>query len=124
VTSTLFLSSSEKSGGRAFGNSRHEDFVDFVHSNALVDLGFVGNRFNWSNRRDGRFNIREGLDRGFENQNWVHLFSNSLINHIPATQFDHCPLLISTTGTYQNVPKPFRFEAFWTRDKSSHDVVA
>jgi hypothetical protein len=27
-------------------------------------------------------------------------------------------------GTYQNLPKPFRFEAFWTRDQTSHSVVA
>jgi hypothetical protein len=40
------LSSSEKSGGRSF-----------VHSNALVDLGFVGNLYTWSNHRGGRDNI-------------------------------------------------------------------
>jgi hypothetical protein len=108
----FILSSSEKSGGRAFGNSGHKAFADFVHFNALVDLGFVGNRFTWSNRREGSFNIRERLDRGLANQNWVHLFPNSLVNHIPATQSDHCPLLISTTGSYLNIAKPFRFEAF------------
>jgi hypothetical protein len=58
------------------------------------------------------------------NHNWVHLFPNSLINHLPTLTSDHCPLLLSTKGTYQNLPKPFRFEAFWTRDLSSHDVVA
>ncbi|XP_059454884.1 uncharacterized protein LOC132185076 [Corylus avellana] len=114
----------EKSGSRAFGSSSHGDFVDFVHSNALVDLGFVGNRFTWSNCRMGRANIRERLDRGLANQSWVHLFPNSLINHFLATQSDHCPLLISTSSTYRNLPKPFRFEAFWTKDKSSHGVVA
>jgi hypothetical protein len=118
------IEGSKKSGGCGFGNSRHEEFADFVHFNALVDLGFVGNRFSWSNRREGRLNIRERLDRGLANQNRVHLFPNSLINHIPATQSDHCPVLISTTGSYQNIPKPFCFEAFWTRDKSSHCVVA
>jgi hypothetical protein len=40
------LSSSEKSGGRSF-----------VHSNALVDLGVVGNRYTWSNHSGGRDNI-------------------------------------------------------------------
>jgi hypothetical protein len=39
------LSSSKKSGGCDFGSSSHGNFVDFVHSNALVDLGFVGNKF-------------------------------------------------------------------------------
>jgi hypothetical protein len=32
--------------------------------------------------------------------------------------------LLSTSGSYRNLPKPFRFEAFWTRDHSSHSVVA
>jgi hypothetical protein len=118
------LSSSEKSGGRAFGSSAHGDFADFVHSNALIDLGFVGNKFTWSNHRWGSDNIRERLDRGLANQNWVLQFPNSLINHLPATQSDHCPILISTSGSYRNIPKPFRFEAFWTRDKSSHAIVA
>jgi hypothetical protein len=27
-------------------------------------------------------------------------------------------------GSYRNLPKPFRFEAFWTRDQFSHYVVA
>ena len=45
------LSFSEKCGGCAFGSSTHYDFVDFVHSNALIDLGFIGNKFTWSNHR-------------------------------------------------------------------------
>lgn len=94
------LSSSEKSGGRDFGSSSHSDFMDFVNSNALVDLGFVGNRFTWSNHRVGRANIRERLDRGFANQDWVHLFPNSLINHFSASKSDHCPILLSIDGSY------------------------
>ena len=79
------LSASEKRGGRAFGNSGQLDFVDFVHCNALVDLGYLGSSFTWSNRREGRLNIRERLDRGLANQSWIQLFPNSIINHIPAT---------------------------------------
>jgi hypothetical protein len=80
--------------------SSHNEFTDFVNSNALVDLGFVGNRFAWSNHRSGSANIRERLDRGFANQNWVHIFPNSLINHFPAIQSNHCPILLSTSGSY------------------------
>ncbi|GLT69444.1 hypothetical protein SLA2020_415930 [Shorea laevis] len=118
------LSSSEKSGGRCFGSSSHNDFADFVHSNALVDLGFIGNRFTWSNHRLGQANIRERLDRGLANHGWMHLFPNAIVNHFPAIKSDHCPILLSTLGNYQNLPKPFRFEAFWTRDKSSFSIVA
>ncbi|XP_059431454.1 uncharacterized protein LOC132164953 [Corylus avellana] len=58
----------------------HQLLLQVVMFNALVDLGFVGNKFTWSNHRP-----------------------------------DHCPILLSTEGSYQNIPKPFRFEAFWTR---------
>jgi hypothetical protein len=118
------LSSAEKCGGRSFGFASYFDFVDFVQFNALVDLGFVGNKFTWSNHRFGRDNIRERLNHGLANQGWVHLYPNSLINHLMASYSDHCPILLSTYGNYRNLPKPFRFEAFWTRDLSSHSVVA
>jgi exonuclease III len=39
------LSPADKCGGRSFGSTSHHDFADFVHSNGLVDLGFVGNKF-------------------------------------------------------------------------------
>jgi hypothetical protein len=118
------LSSADKCGGRSFGSTSHHDFADFIHSNGLVDLGFVGNKFTWSNHRVGRTNIRKRLDRGLANQGWVNLFLNALINHFLASNSDHCPILLSTAGTYRNIPKPFRFEAFWTRDHSSHSVIA
>jgi hypothetical protein len=37
------LSFFEKSGGRSFGSPTQLEFLDFVHSNALIDLSFVGN---------------------------------------------------------------------------------
>jgi hypothetical protein len=77
--------------------------VDFVQYNDLVDLGFFGNKFTCSNHCPSRANIRQWLDRGLAN---------------------HCPILLSTVGSYYNISRPFRFEAFWTRDKSSFSMVA
>jgi hypothetical protein len=118
------MSSVEKTGGRNFGLPSHLDFFDFVHSNALIDLGFVGNKFTWSNNWSGGDNIRERLDCGLANQGWAHLYPNSLLNHLWASHSDHCPLLLSTSGSYQNLPKLFHFEAFWTRDLANHSLVA
>lgn len=39
------LSSTENKEGRFFGSPSHNVFLDFVHSNGLVDLGFSGNHF-------------------------------------------------------------------------------
>jgi hypothetical protein len=120
----VILSSADKCGGHSFGSTSRNNFAYFVHFYAPVDLGFVGNKFTWSNHCSGRDNIREMLDRGLANQGWGNLFPNSLINHFLASNSDHCPILLLTIGSYRNIPKPFRFEAFWTHDQFSHSVVA
>jgi hypothetical protein len=61
---------------------------------------------------------------GLANQDWIQFFPNSLLNHFPASQSDHCPILLSFAGTYRDLPKPFHFEAFGTRNLSSFSVVA
>jgi hypothetical protein len=53
-------------GGCDFGSSPTH-FMDFVQTNAMVDLGFVGNKFTWSNHRCGNANIQEQLDNGLAN---------------------------------------------------------
>jgi hypothetical protein len=118
------LSPAEKIGGRIFGSSSHSEFQDFVHANGLIDLGFYGNPFTWNNNRHGSFNIRERLDRGLANLAWILLFPEASISHLPATSSDHNPILLSTAGNQTPLPKPFKFEEFWTRDLSSHSVIA
>lgn len=118
------LNPGEKRGGGDFGSTSHNEFVSFVNHNGLVDLGFNGNAFTWDNRRHGRANIKERLDRGLTNQDWVHIFPNAFIKHLPAAASNHNPILLSTGSNYFHSPKPFQFEAFWVRDLSSHIVVA
>lgn len=118
------LSQQDKRGGRPFASSSTDPFFSFVHSFGLVDLGYEGNPFTWNNKRAGAANIKERLDRSFANQCWVHLFPNAQVTHLPATVSDHNPVILSTKGNYDHLPKPFKFEAFWTRDPSSHQVVA
>jgi hypothetical protein len=97
---------------------------DFVLDNGLMDLGFSGNPFTWNNKRHGKFNIKECLDKGLSNHLWVFLFSNSHLTHLPASKSNHNPLLLSTSSNCPNLPKPFKFEAFWTQDISSHAIIA
>jgi hypothetical protein len=98
--------------------------LGFVQSNGLIDLGYSGNPFTWNNKRQGRENLRERLDRGLSNKDWVLLFPNSHISHLPASSSNHNPILLSTSGNSLHLPKPFKFEEFWIRDLSSHTVTA
>lgn len=114
----------EKMGGRPYASSSSGGFYPFFTRNGLVDLGFSGNPFTWSNKRSGLANVRERLDRGVANVDWTLIFPNASVFHVPATTSDHNPILICTNGGPYTLPKPFRFEAFWIREKTSAHIVA
>lgn len=50
---------------------------------SLIDLGYVGHDFTWSNGQDGVQNIQEGLNHGFANQTWCLIFPNMQVSHLP-----------------------------------------
>lgn len=114
------LAPEEKHGGRNFGSSSHNNFVQ---DSSVVDLGYNGNPFTWCNKRNGRNKIKERLDRGLSNHNWILLFPEASIKRLPAAASDHNLILIAT-NSIEAAPKPFKFETFWTQDPSSHSVIA
>ena len=59
----VVINDEEKVGGITGGPSSPSLLKELLFDLAAVDLGYVGNRFTWSNRRWGRNSIRERLDR-------------------------------------------------------------
>lgn len=59
------LSGSEKKGGCPVNQRNMAALQAVVTGCSLVDMGFSGPRFTWSNMRLGSAAIRERLDRGF-----------------------------------------------------------
>ncbi|KAG0451495.1 hypothetical protein HPP92_026188 [Vanilla planifolia] len=56
----LILAPEEKRGGRRFFYGKdQQDFADLMQELQLVDLGFSGNRFTWSNGKQGGARILE-----------------------------------------------------------------
>lgn len=75
------LSMKEKWGGR----HREEwtfNFKDFVEKNDLLDLGWEGLPWTWSNHGGGEVEIKERLDRALSNFQWHQHFPNAKLNHI------------------------------------------
>lgn len=49
----------------------------------LVDLGFDGNPFTWTNIREGAALIRERLDRALAKHTWISKFQGTEVSHLP-----------------------------------------
>lgn len=117
------ISPADKRGGRSVRASFSLGLAHFVEVNGLVDLGFSGPHFTWSNGRQGRTHIKERLDRGVASIAWRNAFPLAVIEHYPLSSFDHLPLILNFWGLSATLPRPFRFEEFWLRDHSCYAVI-
>lgn len=57
------------------------------------------------------------------NDLWKLQFPNATVLHLPATQSDHCPLLLRTAPNNHNLIRPFKFESMWTDHISTECVI-
>ncbi|XP_021823802.1 uncharacterized protein LOC110765062 [Prunus avium] len=89
---------------------RLKGFRKWFDDNDMIDLGFSGPKFTWSNNR-----VFERLDRAVCNVQWRSLFNEASVKHLPRTKSDHCPIKISLKSSFSSSPiaRPFRFEAMW-----------
>ncbi|KAL8467467.1 hypothetical protein ACS0TY_030923 [Phlomoides rotata] len=88
----------EKSGGNLRLEARMVDFRDCIENCGLVDLGFRGHPFTWSNKQAGGDNIRERLDRVLCNSLWSDRFPEARVSHLTRVLSDHCPLVVEWEG--------------------------
>ncbi|XP_016172792.1 uncharacterized protein LOC107615206 [Arachis ipaensis] len=84
----------EKEGGRMKSASSIEVFNKFISDGELVDLGYEGRKFTWSNRRYGDNLIMERLDRCLSTHHFRANYSQATILHLDDTGSDHCPLML------------------------------
>lgn len=76
----------------------------------LIDLGFVNNRFTWSNLQLGVARIIVRLDRACANPAWTSIFLRTNVCHLNFGLSEHCPILLDTYPiTNRKGSKPFRF---------------
>lgn len=119
---TVF-SQADKIGGRPIASSSSGGLQKLIADHGLINLGFHGHPFTWSNGRVGDANIQARLDRGYVNDTWRLRFPEATITHLPAIQSNHSPLLLKLHTAKAFHPRPFRFESMWTLEQSTIEVI-
>jgi hypothetical protein len=61
----------------------------------LIDLGFVGPKYTWSNCQEGAAIIRERLDRAVANRAWMRAFPDTEVCVSALAYSDHAPLFLN-----------------------------
>ena len=86
----------EKLGGLPLNRTNVSAFRACMDNCGLIDLGFQGTRFTWTNKNPiWQHNIKERLDKGLGNTEWKLLFPAAEISHLPRVKSDHCPILLN-----------------------------
>lgn len=90
------MSGEKKIGGIARAANLMEMFRSALMDCALVDLGYEGNRFTWSNNREAPDTVRCRLDRVCASTSWTDLFPDAYVEHLKYPGSDHIPILLHT----------------------------
>ena len=116
-------SNGEKWGGRERSEGSFRDFNSFMSGNELVDIGYVGIPWTWSNTWEGEGVVKERLDRCLGSVGWVQLYEKVTCEHIEQEASDHCLLMVDTNPQQRRVKRRFFFDQRWAKDKASEAVI-
>ncbi|XP_019265527.1 PREDICTED: uncharacterized protein LOC109243087 [Nicotiana attenuata] len=120
------LKARNKFGGNPINLSRSNLFWNCINECNLLDLGYKGSKYTWTNKRYSNKTslILERIDRCFANEGWIEQYPEASVLHFPRTHSDHCPLQINMVGPPNNKPsRPFRFESMWASHPSFPNII-
>ncbi|KAL5830904.1 hypothetical protein ACOSQ4_016258 [Xanthoceras sorbifolium] len=120
----------DKTGGIVRSHTAISLFCGVVDDCNLVDLGFRGHDFTWSNRQMGDKLIQERLDRYLCCMRWRATFPNAVNVHLDWGGSDHKPILMENirvaSAMNHKVPNwtsRFHFEEAWVGEPDCKAVV-
>ncbi|XP_075654817.1 uncharacterized protein LOC142624982 [Castanea sativa] len=96
----------DKFGGRGVSINGSLLFKECLDKCNMVDLGFSGPRYTWTNKRDINNLILERIDRFFMNLKWCVLYLDAKVTHLPRCHLDYCPVLLEANPAKPALEKP------------------
>lgn len=89
-------------------------YVDCMNCCGMLDLGFSGPKYTWTNKRGLSDLIQFRLDRCWDNTSWKSLFQEANVTHLARVNSDHCPLLLNLSPPPPSCfDRPCQFQPKW-----------
>lgn len=120
------LSHDEKVGGRCRVESQIALFCEVLQHGNLIDLGWKGCKFTWSNRHEDLSFTKERLDRALANKLWRDNFPEVQVNTMSSMCSHHRPILLECCHRHRHVSRfhfPFKYEVSWSKEDGCRDVI-
>ena len=119
----LILHSNEKRGGNFQHDPYRAKLENIMQECDLVDIIPKNRRYTWNNRRLGRDNILERLDRILVNTSFLSEFSTAHADVLPYTASDHYPTSIVLEAHCPLGPLPFKYNSLWRNNPTVDQIV-
>ena len=129
------LSHDEHQGLRDRTDRQINDFQQCLANCGLIDLGYSGPKYTWSNRQDPHRHVKARLDRAVANIEFSTIFEDFLVENVITTTSDHHAVHIAlnkgkipydrgkTSNDHCPVQQGFKFEAMWLRAPDYREVL-
>lgn len=104
-----------------------DGFRDTLSDCNLMDLGFQGPIFTWSNNRTAPHTVRCLLDRFYGNREWLEFALFAVLEHLNFPGSDHVPILLCVSPRsgirVGSKGRPWRFNAHWIRKEECEAII-
>jgi hypothetical protein len=125
----MIFDSYEKQGGRDTNYNIINLAQNTLNDCNLVDLGYHGDMFTWTNNQIDNSHIKERLDRYCATPNWINRFPRFTNYHLMNYTSDHKPILLvfGTNNDFREDTntkiKIKRFENSWSQDPDCLQLI-
>ena len=109
----LILHANEKRGGSFSPDPFRTHLENIIQDHDLIDVAPKNRRYTWSNRKLGKGNIMERLDRILINVTYLSSFSVGYANILPFSASDHYSITLTLETHCSLGPIPFKYSSLW-----------
>lgn len=114
------LSGDEHMGARNRDDNQMSLFRGCLDDCGLIDMGYTGPKYTWSNRQDDGRNVKVRLDRAVANGDFLQIFDDCSVENIITTSSDHFAILVTVAKrgsqcSSNPIQNHFKFEEAWLR---------